>query len=98
MPDMLPLLPGTPIIWAITSTGSGVARSFMTSISPFGLGGIQELFDRVFHKTTPCLHRSGREITVHHLAHLKVLGPVVLDKLVSLVVPDILVQTPGPIH
>ena len=26
---------GTPIIWAITMTGSGVARSRMTSMCPF---------------------------------------------------------------
>src|SRR2546428_229924 len=26
---------GTPIIWAITSTGKGVARSLITSIEPF---------------------------------------------------------------
>jgi hypothetical protein len=60
---------------------------------PFGLGGIEELFDSVFHKAAPRLHGSGREIAVHHFAHLKVLRTVVLDKLVSLVIPDVLVES-----
>ena len=59
---------------------------------PFGLSSIEELFDGVFHKAAPRLHRSGREIAVHHLAHFKVLRTVMLDELVSLVIPDVLVQ------
>ena len=59
---------------------------------PFGLSGIEEFFDGVFHKAAPCLHGSRREIAVYHLTHFKVFRTVVLDELISLVLPDVLVE------
>ena len=60
--------------------------------APFVFRLVEEVFDGGLDEGAPRLHGLGREIAMHDLAHLEMLGAVVLDELIGLVLPDVLVQ------
>ena len=59
---------------------------------PFGLRRVEELGHGILYKGAPGFHRPGREIAMDDLAHLEMLGAIMLDELVRLVIPDVFVQ------
>ena len=59
---------------------------------PFRFGRVEQLLHRIADERAPGFHLLGREVAVHHPAHLEMLRSVVLDELVALVVPDVVVK------